>query len=746
MSKLTAELRGAIMARLQAGVLSPSDICRGNIISPSALSRFLNGSDDSGLRMQTFEKLIDRLKGAVEILWGDAVRESSFIRNPQNSTIAESDHRAIESAVRAALSSGPAAIFGRNGECYAVNMEFQQLIGLVDGKNFFQLDTDLFKDRYALLQFLGIPLSTAASNVAAANSGTNKNRGIPRQTPLHFFELNPVSSSRLENVEDSEKAEGMPFCLGAHACLLECEIPQSIQKEFHGELLVVSFSDASQLAIQHREVFEERKTLWQLINDPANQIRLHVVEPGLSSKTQKLDKTTVSSVSLMTPSAKVTLKIASETTAIRLTDFVEKRAEDLQAAMEQKFRGDGLTKNESRTFIRLGRPRQMLPVAISDYGVPNVRVGKPDEPFFSRIITVWRETSVPSDILKIFEVYGARNPVLSSVGIESVVKRRHASTVQSSSGTPSTNESDYEILYMNERHRQNVSVQVPADLELEKPFWESEIFKKNPKLEELMRDYHRCDNEVLENAESGGSGILERIENHPYPKQTAASSQTDGASGQEDLRLVHVVKIPVKEHMRSSESALRWVLHVFFWPAASEERVYAALREFYSAWRILEAIPIPVYAKDQFLRLIYANRAYIKDVVETAKKCRPENAGVGRTVKSVRDICGRSDSQFFPPAQFTKYEQDDRKLIHGFVTEVNDVEEHGEQHRMVRVWKRPLKLLRGTDSGSKNPLGIVGIYCDEPTGKVSTAGESKKRKRGRPLGSKSSKKRSEQPE
>jgi hypothetical protein len=67
-------------------------------------------------------------------------------------------------------------------------------------------------------------------------------------------------------------------------------------------------------------------------------------------------------------------------------------------------------------------------------------------------------------------------------------------------------------------------------------------------------------------------------------------------------------------------------------------------------------------------------------------------------------------------ADWTKYEQDDRKLIHGFVTEVNDVEEHGEQHRMVRVWKRPLKLPRGTDSGSKNPLGIVGIYCDEPTG------------------------------
>jgi hypothetical protein len=188
MSKLTAEFAGPSWPDCKPVFSVRVIFCRGNIISPSALSRFLNGSDDSGLRMQTFEKLIDRLKGAVEILWGDAVRESSFIRNPQNSTISESDHRAIESAVRAALSSGPAAIFGRNGECYAVaTLEFQQLIGLVDGKSFFNWIPISSKTVTPSFNSSGIPLSTAASNVAAANSGTNKNRWNPAANFPPFF-------------------------------------------------------------------------------------------------------------------------------------------------------------------------------------------------------------------------------------------------------------------------------------------------------------------------------------------------------------------------------------------------------------------------------------------------------------------------------------------------------------------------------------------------------------------------------
>lgn len=408
--------------------------------------------------------------------------------------------------------------------------------------------------------------------------------------------------------------------------------------------------------------------------------------------------------------------------------------------MRQKFENGKLSVNRSRTFHKFRQGGRVLPVAIDDYGVAEVRPNPPHSPNtsqnqrrFAKVFTLWRQTRIPEDIMRILEIYGARNPVLAQAQIQSMVKQPVPSSTEAKGVAEKGSEEvvpsrfDYKLVYMNPVFRSKHESRLRDLADKDGPL-ESEVFNK-PKDQELQREYHRIDERVLRRAEETGAASMERVERHRY-QDSRDESDNDGVDSDDDR--VHVVKIAVQERIGPDDPNKQWVLHIFFWPAnrEQEEQVFAALRAYYSAWRILDSLPLPVYAKDSTLSLVYANKAYIEDVrAVAAESDRSGPHGVG--IEKQSDLVGRSDGHFFPTEQAYKYESDDRRLLSGNSEEPYHCHEaHGNAR--VQVWKKVIRFSKHRDdSGSDEDRGIVGIYCQSDGG-IAPAEAPIKRRRGRP--------------
>ncbi|MFM7163807.1 MAG: hypothetical protein ACKO3T_01075 [Planctomycetaceae bacterium] len=701
--QLSSMLREELRKLLQAGVYSAKDIS--DAISPSALSRFLNGADDeTGLRINTLERILQKINGYIQVVFSSAGQVPvHFTTRP----ISEKDRSALHQSVCMALFAGPAAIYGRNGLCYAVNDELRRLLGLESAARFFDDDSPLHKDLKAHQQFLQHALRRIGDPGNASPSGSDEPAPADSQTPLRIFE-----------VAYGENSDRSMF-VGEVARLLDCPLTDAIRREFGGELLVVSCSDATDIQLR----LEELDTLWKLINDPFSQINVHVVEP--TQNPQSTEQADYSKVTFISSSARALLQIDKNARDIRLKDFVCANTDKLKERMAGKFERGDLTVSRSRTFHLFRREGIVLPVAIHDYGVAEVRPNTPcvssstpQRRRFSKILTLWRKTQIPEDIFKILEIYGARNPALAQAQIQSVVKLPVAprpgnrGLTETSGEKFTTTRSDYRLIYMNPLFRskheprlRDLTKRTDHDKshsnEIENFPLESEIFNK-PGDQSLQTEYHRIDERVLQRAQDTGEASVERIEKHRYRDSENESDDEDN--------LVHVVKIAVKERI-GPDGAECWVLHIFFWPAdrQKEEQVFAALRAQYSAWRILDSLPLPVYAKDSTLSLLYANKAYVDDLKQVTATDR---SGVpDRIIARQRDIVGHRDGDFFTTEQALKFESDDRRLLSGNIeVPYHCVEAHG--NNSVQVWKKAISFpTHRNEAGSDDARGIIGIYC-----------------------------------
>ena len=713
--QLSSMLREELRKLLQAGVHTAKDIS--DAISPSALSRFLNGADEeAGLRINTFERILQKINGHIEVFF------SSSGRNPVQFNTKfdlDSNRSVLHQPACLALTGGPAAIYGRNGTCYAVNDELRRLLGFTSSAPFFDELTPLHRDLKALHQFLQHSLrriGDAGSDSSAGQNDPSRGEGSSDladvQTPLRIFE---VASGH----------NGEPWMFVGHvARLLDCVPTETIRREFGGELLVVTFSDAADIQLRLKEL----DTLWELVNDPASQINMHVVEPAYNEQTQQMD---YSKVTFVSTAARTLLQIDKNAKDIKLADFVCADRDILAERMQAKFQKGLLTKNRSRTFHHFRRDGKVLPVAVHDFGVAAVRRNEvkpvtqssppnswnqsPPPRSFAKIFTLWRQTRIPEDIMKILEIYGARNPVLGQAQIQSLVKLRAESEA---------NGADYRFIYMNPLFRSKHEAKLRNLSQTDEPL-DSEIFIGEEN-NNLRKEYHRIDDRVRRRAEETGEATaIERVERHRYPDRHYDTT--------DDVDSVHVVKIAVQERVRPTDTNKSWVLHVFFWPAdrKQEEQVFAALRAHYSAWKILDALPLPVYAKDSTLSLLYANQAYLNDVRAVAAS----NCGDGMpspSIESQRDVVGMGDGQFFEPSQALKYETDDRRLLSGHIPDFQDVEAHGEAK--VEVWKKAISFPT-PDSQPGDVRGIVGIYREIKEAIARPVeSESVRPRRGRPPG------------
>ena len=715
--KLSGILREELRKLLREGVYTARDIS--DAISPSALSRFLNGAEEeAGLRINTFERILQKINGYTEVFFNSLAHSHIHYTD----CISVSERAVVHQPVCLALGGGPAAIYGRNGECYAINEELRRFLGFDLVQPSFAALTPVHKDRQAHQQFLqhvlrrpGDVENTSSDQQSEPSQEQFRSGRADLQTPLRIFE-----------VAVGCNADATMF-VGQVARLLDCTLTDTIRREFGGELLVVSFSDATEIQLR----LEELDTLWRLLNDPFNQINMHVVEPSYSQQTQKMD---YSKVTFVSNAARSLLQIDKNAKDIRLSDFVCADKDELASRMRDKFEKGNLSTNRSRTFHQFRREGRVLPVAVHDYGVAEVRPNgqgsatalrplslskQSQHPRrFAKIFTLWRQTRIPEDIMKILEIYGARNPVLAQAGIETLVK----SPVSGDTKSP-----DYKLIYTNTlfraKHESRFRNLSPANEPLE-----SQVFNGAEDVK-LQEEYHRIDDRVLQRAkETGVESSLERIERHRYPDRKYEAS--------DDVDCVHVVKIAVQEPVSPGAAEKRWVLHVFFWPAdrEQEEQVFAALRAYYSAWRMLDSLPLPVYAKDSTLSLLYANQAYIDDVREAATETRKP----GETEISIakqRDVVGKRDGLFFEASQALKFESDDRRLLSGHISELHCREAHG--NREVRVWKKAVSFpAHGEDTQLvSQSRGIIGVYCtiaedNTPRGESAPP----KARRGRPPG------------
>jgi len=121
-------------------------------------------------------------------------------------------------------------------------------------------------------------------------------------------------------------------------------------------------------------------------------------------------------------------------------------------------------------------------------------------------------------------------------------------------------------------------------------------------------------------------------------------------------------------------------------------RAEAALKDSESLYHsLLEGLPVMVLRKDLQGRFTFANQRFCAELG-----------------KSIAEIVGKTDFDFFPPELAAKYQQDDRRVT-GTRTTFETVEGHvvaGGQKCFVQVIKTPVY------DGTGNVVGLLGIFWD----------------------------------
>lgn len=155
----------------------------------------------------------------------------------------------------------------------------------------------------------------------------------------------------------------------------------------------------------------------------------------------------------------------------------------------------------------------------------------------------------------------------------------------------------------------------------------------------------------------------------------------------EELRLYLSIKFPLHD----ADGAPYAVCGIST-DITESKRVAKALRNSEALYRsLVETLPVCIFRKDCQGRFVFVNRAFREELK-----------------RSLADILGKTDFDFYPPELAQKYRDDDQRILETDEVLV-DVEEHpGSDGRTsyVRVIKAPLR------DSDRETIGVQGIFWD----------------------------------
>jgi PAS domain-containing protein len=315
--------------------------------------------------------------------------------------------------------------------------------------------------------------------------------------------------------------------------------------------------------------------------------------------------------------------------------------------LNDKFDGKPLAKDEHHVFVHTDG-KTTIPVQLRDAGSDS---GEPR----SELITALRDVRLENDIEHLLCRFGPNNPLLEKIGVATFEKTYRSAAASRNPRFPAgaIHAGKEHDLVFTQGNSVFVDELVGAGLIKDA----LDLLGKQDKVlfPKDEAKYNRVDMQVIRSGQND-----QRIESHEKRHLFRSG-------------LVMVLKVPVRDNTGRNIIGVR----AFYWDETETERIARDLREQYEPWRILDGISVPVYCKDDKLRVIYCNEAFFRDVCDN-----------GGQFSDVSELIGKTDEQLHPGPLAEKYRRDDEALQKMPKNTIKIWRErHGRSGRMVEVRK-----------------------------------------------------------
>ncbi len=327
---------------------------------------------------------------------------------------------------------------------------------------------------------------------------------------------------------------------------------------------------------------------------------------------------------------------------------------EFESQLAAKFSGKPLSHSEHTVLSRRDNA-SLVPVVFHDASIRD-REGR-----ICAIATAVQDVRLPADIEEILCTYGINNPLLEQIGIRTFEKvHRNVAWERNPALSKEVSVENAFDLVFTQGNRAFVSELISNGRIVSDDGYLGQTDRTL--FSETAADYRHVDIQVLETGERD-----QRIEKH----------------GCESGR-VRVLKVPVY-----SNDGKRIGVQAYYWDASQTSRVIDDLRKLYQPWSILNSMDTPVFCKDDELRFVYINNAFLQDVRQLTNNPKLD----------IKDIIGKRDEDIHVEALAKKYARNDKAVLDLPVGTTKIWREpHGPEQTIVEVRK------------TRTETGILGVF------------------------------------